>query len=235
MAFVPTNLDYSESITAVVQGERITAAEINGINSQIISDIKKIADGVVETNAGKIDGTAVDLTGLSSGDGMMYNGTSFVPVALFNGTLSTWTATKAVDKADMVLPTAGLGNFWQALNSGTTGGTEPTWTTTIGDEVTDGDITWKLVAQITGSTNAATADKLKTARDIGITGKATATAASFDGSQNVNINLTAVTATAVDSSAASSATYFLGADGTSAAAAKAMTVAEVQEIVCVWG
>lgn len=51
-----------------------------------------------------------------------------------------------------------------------------------------------LVGNVTGnvSGNAGTATKLATARSIGATGAVTATAASFDGSGNANINITSV-------------------------------------------
>ena len=53
-----------------------------------------------------------------------------------------------------------------------------------------GNVTGNVTGNVSG--NAGTATKLATARNIGATGVVTATAASFDGSGNVNINVTAV-------------------------------------------
>ena len=51
--------------------------------------------------------------------------------------------------------------------------------------------------QTTISGNAGSADKLKTARSIGISGGITATAATFDGSKDVSINVTGIPASIV--------------------------------------
>ena len=51
--------------------------------------------------------------------------------------------------------------------------------------------------QTTISGNAGTATKLKTARSIGISGGITATAATFDGSKDVNINITGIPASLI--------------------------------------
>ena len=67
----------------------------------------------------------------------------------------------------------------------------------VGTETTvaRGDHVHPLQTSVSG--NAGTADKLKTARSIGISGGITATAATFDGSKDVNINVTGVPASIV--------------------------------------
>lgn len=57
-------------------------------------------------------------------------------------TVSAWAATTAYDAGDIV--SDGLTGFAIALNSGTSGGVEPTWPGTKGDQVADNDITWEI-------------------------------------------------------------------------------------------
>ena len=61
--------------------------------------------------------------------------------------------------------------------------------------VARGDHVHPLQTSVSG--NAGTADKLKTARSIGISGGITATAATFDGSKDVSINVTGIPASIV--------------------------------------
>ena len=78
--------------------------------------------------------------------------------------------------------------------SGKSGATPPTWKDTPGSETVDNELTWETYeggASITVSTAdyAKTAGKLKTARNIELTGGALGSAA-FDGSKNINIAVT---------------------------------------------
>ena len=66
-------------------------------------------------------------------------------------TLSNWTASHAYVAGDRVKPTTGNGFYYQAVNSGTSSGTQPTWPIYLGNTVTDGTVTWEAK----GYTNSA--------------------------------------------------------------------------------
>jgi hypothetical protein len=78
-----------------------------------------------------------------------------IRLQLFNRTAKTapaWEATNAYAQGDMVLRTTGAGSeqtaglFFRCTTAGTSGGTEPTWDTTVGDTTTDGTVTWTCYA-----------------------------------------------------------------------------------------
>jgi hypothetical protein len=66
---------------------------------------------------------------------------------IFNGT--RWSSSLSVSADDIIIPTKANGSGWayKAQDSGTTGGTEPTWPTTYGGTVVDNTVTWEAVAQ----------------------------------------------------------------------------------------
>lgn len=60
-----------------------------------------------------------------------------------NVTLSSWAAFTAYSVGDQRIPSVPNGYYYEAIaDTGDSGGTEPTWPTTIGDTVVDLDITW---------------------------------------------------------------------------------------------
>lgn len=65
---------------------------------------------------------------------------------------SAWQATTAYALGDKVLRTTGVGTeqtaglYFVATTAGTTGGTEPTWDTTVGNATVDGSVTWTCYA-----------------------------------------------------------------------------------------
>lgn len=62
--------------------------------------------------------------------------------------LGEWQASTAQSVGDRVEPTTPNNYIYEVETAGTTSGTEPTWPTGgIGSTVTDGTVTWKLVAQ----------------------------------------------------------------------------------------
>ena len=67
-------------------------------------------------------------------------------------TASNWAASTSYNVGDYVNPTSWNGYSYKCTVAGTTGSTEPTWPTTIGDTVTDGTVTWECVA-IRGNNN----------------------------------------------------------------------------------
>lgn len=63
---------------------------------------------------------------------------------------ATWAATTAKAAGAVVVPTVANTYWYQAsASTGSTGGTEPTWPTTVGATVTDGAVTWRNMGLIT--------------------------------------------------------------------------------------
>lgn len=58
-------------------------------------------------------------------------------------TTAAWAATTAKVINDLVVPTAGNGYYYKCTVAGTTGGSAPSWPTTIGQTVADGTVTWR--------------------------------------------------------------------------------------------
>lgn len=54
---------------------------------------------------------------------------------------------------DRVGPTSPNDYYYEATTEGWTSGTEPTWPTTLGDTVTDGEVTWECVAETSDADN----------------------------------------------------------------------------------
>lgn len=57
-----------------------------------------------------------------------------------------WSAAAAISAGAKIRPTSTNNRIYQAGGSGTTGGTQPTWPTTIGATVSDNGITWTCIA-----------------------------------------------------------------------------------------
>lgn len=87
---------------------------------------------------------------------------------------NSWTVSRANSTAyvvgQVVRPATGNGFVYQALTAGTSGGTVPTYPTTIGGTVVDGGVTWLCVGtgvvQVTMSGTASWASSTITARGI---------------------------------------------------------------------
>lgn len=58
------------------------------------------------------------------------------------GAIANW-----IERRKWVVPTTYNGFFYECTQTGTTGGSEPTWPTTVGNTVTDGGVIWECVAQ----------------------------------------------------------------------------------------
>lgn len=70
-------------------------------------------------------------------------GTSAVTVASYEGTeAGDWTTAVAYAVGDVVVPTTPNDHWYMCTVAGTSGGAEPTWTTT-GATITDGPVTWQ--------------------------------------------------------------------------------------------
>jgi hypothetical protein len=60
-------------------------------------------------------------------------------------TFAAWGAATGYAGDAFVVPTVATGFAFQALNAGTSGGTQPTWPAVLGSTVVDGTITWNCV------------------------------------------------------------------------------------------
>lgn len=56
-----------------------------------------------------------------------------------------WTGTTAQVVGDIVIPTTANGYRYACVTAGTTGGTEPSWTTVPGERVADGSVVWEVL------------------------------------------------------------------------------------------
>ncbi len=83
---------------------------------------------------------------VSNGNGYTTNGVALASKAFAftaaNSWAVTWTASTAYKAGTLVRPTTGNGFIYRVQADGTSGGTEPTWPTTQGDEVADSGVTW---------------------------------------------------------------------------------------------
>lgn len=61
-------------------------------------------------------------------------------------TLNAWAASTTYAVGDIVRPTTWNHRLFQCVVAGTSGATEPTWDTTIGNEQTDNTVTWQTIA-----------------------------------------------------------------------------------------
>ena len=58
-------------------------------------------------------------------------------------THDSWAASTAYSLDDYIVPTSPNGYYYRCVTAGTSGASEPTWPTTIGQTVNDGSITWR--------------------------------------------------------------------------------------------
>lgn len=70
-------------------------------------------------------------------------------VTVATGSVATWAATTAYALGAQVKPATSPLHIYQATTAGTSGGSAPTWPTTIGATVTDGTVTWTCIGIIT--------------------------------------------------------------------------------------
>ena len=85
----------------------------------------------------------------ASGTGYTANGAAIANPALTvtaaNSFGTTWAASTAYSVGDVVRPTTGNTYLYRVAVAGTSAGSEPTWPTVIGQNVTDNTVTWDCV------------------------------------------------------------------------------------------
>lgn len=88
---------------------------------------------------------------LATGGGYTANGLALASKAwayvAANSWSVTWSASASIKAGTIIRPTTGNGRIYRAQNTGTGGGTEPTWPTVYGDEVADGGVTWTCIGR----------------------------------------------------------------------------------------
>lgn len=101
-----------------------------------------------------------DITNEVTGTGYTAGGAAVGSPSFSYVAANSWTVSRANSTGyatgDIVRPATGNGYLYQALSSGTSGGSIPTFPTTVGLTVTDGTTTWLCVAKgglvLSGST-----------------------------------------------------------------------------------
>ena len=86
----------------------------------------------------------VSLVLLDGTDGYVFSN-STTAVKISTATQTAWVASTAYILNDVVRPTTDNGKLYQCTTAGTSGSTEPSWTTTVGDTFTDGGAHWVCI------------------------------------------------------------------------------------------
>jgi len=84
----------------------------------------------------------------TSGTGYTAGGITLTAIAeaiVDDAAATAWGATTAYDVGDLVRPGSANGYIYRCIIAGTSGGSEPTWTTTVGRDLTDNTATWENV------------------------------------------------------------------------------------------
>lgn len=68
-------------------------------------------------------------------------------------TVAAWAASAAKSVNDIVRPATHNGYRYKCTVGGTTGGSQPTWPTTIGQTVVDGTVTWRCESELNDITD----------------------------------------------------------------------------------
>ncbi len=92
-----------------------------------------------DVSADEESGTGTGYT--AGGETLTGKSVTYTPANSFG---TTWAASTAYKVGDIVRPTTGNGYVYRCFVAGTTGASEPTWSTTKGDNVADGTAEWEV-------------------------------------------------------------------------------------------
>lgn len=110
------------------------------LSSYTIGSTQSTAEFVADVITGGVGTEVANGNGYTTG-GIALSSTWGPPVAANSWTVTAATTT-AYNQGDIVKPSGGNGYLYQAVVAGTSGGSAPTWPTTVGTNVTDGTVTW---------------------------------------------------------------------------------------------
>jgi hypothetical protein len=88
------------------------------------------------------------ITGQITGTGYTAGGATLASKTLATveaASVSSWGATTTYQLGDIVRPTVSTGRIYRAVTGGTSGSSQPTWPTILGQTVTDGSVIWEYV------------------------------------------------------------------------------------------
>jgi hypothetical protein len=132
-------LKYWNGFFYTVYGNRIYKTTTGGVSTQIGSNLT--------TSTGEC---AFEIATVPEGNVLVLADGDYVYVIEADNTvtqvplvLNNWVTGTAYAAGARVKPTTATGYYYEALDAGTSGGTEPTWPIFIGETVTDNDITWE--------------------------------------------------------------------------------------------
>lgn len=140
------------AVSVRVAGKTITQSIANGDTAATVAT--NLAAAISGYGGGRLPASAAASTvyctiscrtaGQRGMQHVVFLDTTSLPAGITATLAATWTTLQAYVSNDMVIPTAAHlnGFYFKCTTGGTTGGTEPTWPTTIGSTVTDGTVTW---------------------------------------------------------------------------------------------
>lgn len=141
----------SNARTSYIQDSYLHGALWIGGEKQAISTFNGPGPLFVENNyLGDVNGENIMLGGTAP----TYRNMGHSAVIRYNALVnhpermrfSRWRPSMTVYKGRIIAPSSSSSPTFKALNSGTTGTTEPSWPSTIGAEVQDGQVRWRVVS-----------------------------------------------------------------------------------------
>lgn len=122
-----------------------TRDRLGGTGDQVGNIVEAVRDNWFQVKVDSLDEssyTPVGKGGVGTGNesGVKAVGTNGSTININAETAVEWSASQAYDEGDYIKPTASNGFIYRVTVSGTTSGTEPVWTTTENNVVTDGTV-----------------------------------------------------------------------------------------------
>ena len=125
------------------QGIKISASSHNRINALLKNNCQD-ADNIWSEVDIRYDGTVFSQKNIISVK-IYEDTTNRAKYGVSEKIPAAWVKDTSYSLNDLVIPTSGNGFVYICTVSGTSGDTEPSWPTTVGDTVTDGSVTWKCI------------------------------------------------------------------------------------------